>query len=50
VRCAAVLFGYIAGEPPTAGSIALVTPDGAARQVAGDLAFPNGMVVTPDNL
>jgi sugar lactone lactonase YvrE len=29
--------------------IALVTPDGRARQVAGDLAFPNGMVVTPDN-
>lgn len=31
------------------GIIALVTPDGAARQVAGNLAFPNGMVVTPDN-
>ena len=29
--------------------IALVTPDAEARQVAGDLAFPNGMVVTPDN-
>ncbi len=42
-------FGYIAGEPPTAGVIALVTPDGAARQVAGDLSFPNGMVITPDN-
>ena len=31
------------------GLIALVTPDGAVRQVADDLAFPNGMVVTPDN-
>lgn len=31
------------------GTIALVTPDGAARQVAKDIMFPNGMVVTPDN-
>src|ERR687885_2718741 len=31
------------------GLIALVTPDGAARQVADGIAFPNGMVVTPDN-
>jgi sugar lactone lactonase YvrE len=31
------------------GIIALVTPDGAARQVANGLAFPNGMAVTPDN-
>jgi sugar lactone lactonase YvrE len=31
------------------GTIALVTPDGAARQVADDVHFPNGMVVTPDN-
>ena len=35
------------GEAP--GKIALVTPDGAARVVADGLAFPNGMVVTPDN-
>jgi sugar lactone lactonase YvrE len=27
----------------------LVTPDGTARQVADGLAFPNGLVVTPDN-
>lgn len=26
----------------------LVTPDGAARAVAHDLLFPNGMVITPD--
>ena len=31
------------------GIIALVTPDGCARQVADGVAFPNGMVVTPDN-
>src|SRR5438093_4150120 len=31
------------------GIIALVTPDGSVRQVADDMAFPNGMVVTPDN-
>jgi sugar lactone lactonase YvrE len=31
------------------GIIALVTPVGAVRQVAEGLAFPNGMVVTPDN-
>ncbi|HLU33565.1 MAG TPA: SMP-30/gluconolactonase/LRE family protein [Natronosporangium sp.] len=34
------------GDPP--GIIALVTPDGAVRQVAEAIAFPNGMVVTPD--
>jgi sugar lactone lactonase YvrE len=31
------------------GTIALVTPDGTARQVADGVAFPNGMVVAPDN-
>ena len=31
------------------GIIALVTPDGFARRVADGVAFPNGMVVTPDN-
>lgn len=35
------------GKPP--GIIALVTPDGSVRQVADGIAFPNGMVVTPDN-
>jgi sugar lactone lactonase YvrE len=44
-----IRFGFLAGEPPRHGIIALVTPDGEARQVAGDLEFPNGMVVTPDN-
>jgi sugar lactone lactonase YvrE len=31
------------------GILALVTPDGSARQVAEGVAFPNGMVVMPDN-
>jgi sugar lactone lactonase YvrE len=35
------------GKAP--GKIALVTTDGEAREVADELAFPNGMVVTPDN-
>ena len=35
-------------KPPT-GVIALITPDGTAREVADGIAFPNGMVVTPDN-
>jgi sugar lactone lactonase YvrE len=30
------------------GLIALVSPDGSVRQVASDLAFPNGMALTPD--
>jgi len=33
----------------TVGVIALITPDGVATQVAGAIAFPNGMVITPDN-
>jgi len=31
------------------GILALVTPDGSARQVTDGVAFPNGMAVTPDN-
>src|SRR6185369_4685860 len=30
------------------GAIGLVSPDGAARVVANDLAIPNGMVVSAD--
>jgi sugar lactone lactonase YvrE len=30
------------------GIVALVTPDGEARQVADGVAFPNGMVLAPD--
>jgi sugar lactone lactonase YvrE len=31
------------------GTIVLITPDGAVRQVAENIAFANGMAVTPDN-
>jgi sugar lactone lactonase YvrE len=30
------------------GLVVLATPDGAVRQVAADVAFPNGMAITPD--
>ena len=36
-------------EGTAPGFIALVTADGSVRRVAEDIAFPNGMVVTPDN-
>ena len=42
-------FDFLGGEAPKPGIIALVTPDGSARQVADGIEFPNGMVVTPDN-
>ena len=41
-------FDFPHGEVTT-GIIALVTPDGGVRQVADDVAFPNGMAVAPDN-
>jgi sugar lactone lactonase YvrE len=41
-------FGFVAGEPPKPGYIKLITPGGQLRQVAGDIQFPNGMVITPD--
>ena len=41
-------FDFPAGEFAP-GIVALVTPDGSVRQVADGVAFPNGMVVTPDN-
>src|SRR3954454_22730649 len=31
------------------GSVALIAPDGSMRPVADDVAFPNGVAVTPDN-
>jgi sugar lactone lactonase YvrE len=31
------------------GIVAVAAPDGSVRQVAEGVAFPNGMVVTPDN-
>jgi sugar lactone lactonase YvrE len=42
-------FGGVMARGEAPGRIALITPDGAVRQVADGLAFPNGMVVTPDN-
>jgi sugar lactone lactonase YvrE len=42
-------FDLMAGAEFAPGIVALVTPDGSARQVADGLAFPNGMLVTPDN-
>jgi sugar lactone lactonase YvrE len=41
-------FDFPAGEFAP-GIVALVTPDGSAQRVADGVAFPNGMVVTPDN-
>jgi len=42
-------FDLMAGEEFAPGIVALVTPDGTARQVADGIAFPNGMLVTADN-
>ena len=42
-------FGEVMASGTAPGKIALVTPDGDEREVADGLAFPNGMVVTPDN-
>lgn len=42
-------FDFPGGAFTPTGIVALVSPDGSARQVAEDLAFPNGMAVTPDN-
>ena len=42
-------FDFVGGAPPEPGYIKLVTPDGRLRQVAGDIQFPNGMVITPDD-
>jgi sugar lactone lactonase YvrE len=42
-------FDLMAGEAFAPGIVALASPDGAARQVADGLAFPNGMLVTADN-
>jgi sugar lactone lactonase YvrE len=42
-------FDFAGGAAPEPGYIKLVTPDGRLRQVADDIQFPNGMVITPDN-
>jgi sugar lactone lactonase YvrE len=43
-----IAFDFPGGEFAT-GIVALVTPDGSARQVADGVSFPNGTAVTPDN-
>jgi sugar lactone lactonase YvrE len=42
-------FDFLGGGEFIPGIIALVTQDGSVRQVADGIAFPNGMIVTPDN-
>jgi sugar lactone lactonase YvrE len=42
-------FDLMAGEPFAPGVIGIVTSYGSMSQVADGLAFPNGMIVTPDN-
>jgi sugar lactone lactonase YvrE len=42
-------FDFTGGAAPEPGYIKLLTPDGQLRQVAEDIQFPNGMVITPDN-
>src|SRR5215210_5981912 len=42
-------FDFRGGGEFIPGIIAVVTPDGSVCQVADGIAFPNGMVVTPDN-
>ena len=42
-------FDFLGGGEFIPGIIALVTLDGSVRQVADGIAFPNGMIVTPDN-
>ena len=41
-------FNLMAGEPFAPGVVVRVKQDGSASVVADDLAFPNGMLITPD--
>ena len=42
-------FDPMSGEEFQPGFVHLVTPDGSVREVADDVAFPNGMAVSADN-
>jgi sugar lactone lactonase YvrE len=42
-------FNPMTGEAFKPGSISLAKADGSVREVADDIAFPNGMAVTADN-
>lgn len=41
-------FDLMGGGEFAPGIVALFRPDGSAEVVAGELAFPNGMAITPD--
>ena len=41
-------FDFLGGGAPEPGWIRLIDADGTAHDVAGDIDFPNGMVITPD--
>ena len=43
-------FDFAAGQEPRPGLVAAVTADGGARQVAGNVRFPNGMAILNDTL
>src|SRR5260370_22229877 len=43
-----IRFGFLAGQPPTSGIIALATPGSSHRHSAGDLTRPHVLVITPD--
>jgi sugar lactone lactonase YvrE len=45
----AACFDLMGGGAFRPGVIVLVKPDGTAQGVATEVAFPNGMVITPDN-
>ena len=42
-------FDVVLTSGQALGKIALITQDGEVREAASEIAFPNGMVVTPDN-
>jgi sugar lactone lactonase YvrE len=42
-------FDFVGGGAPKPGYIKLLTQAGELHQVADDIQFPNGMVITPDN-
>ncbi len=42
-------FDLMGGAEPTSGTIAVATAGGETREVADDVWFPNGMVVTADD-
>jgi sugar lactone lactonase YvrE len=41
-------FDLNRGAPPVPGNVYVVHPDGKAGIAAGEMMFPNGMIVTPD--